>query len=58
VNVGEYPAVCKNFTCGYEYVEAVGELTSFTYSEGTKELKLVGTKFPKDVKEVQHIEFA
>lgn len=58
VQVGEYPAVCKNFTCDYSYIEAVGEITKFEYRQSIKQLTITGTSLPKDAKEIQHVEFA
>jgi hypothetical protein len=31
VQVGDYPAVCKNLECDYHYIEPVGLITNFTY---------------------------
>jgi hypothetical protein len=31
VQIGDLPAVCHNLTCDYTYVEAVGEITAFTF---------------------------
>jgi hypothetical protein len=36
VQVGDYPAVCKNLTCDFQYVAPVGEVTRFTYTAETK----------------------
>jgi hypothetical protein len=36
VNVGDYPAVCKNLTCNYHYVVPEGEVTAFTFNAANK----------------------
>lgn len=36
VKVGDYPAVCHNLTCHFNYTVPEGEVTAFTYSAGTK----------------------
>jgi hypothetical protein len=46
VTVNEIPAVCKNLSCNFTYVEPVGEITSFTYDHSTKVLVLTGTELP------------
>ena len=48
VEVDGLPAVCHNLTCDFTYIEAVGEIASFTYDEGTNELVVVGTGLPAD----------
>jgi len=58
VNVGDYPAVCKNLTCNFHYIEPEGEVTAFTYTAGTKELQLTGTNLPANASMIRHVEFA
>lgn len=36
VKVGEFPAVCHNLTCDFDYTIPVGEVTAFTYTANTK----------------------
>lgn len=36
VYVNGTPAVCHDLNCGYEYVEPVGEVLSFTYNDDTR----------------------
>ena len=38
VNVGEYPAVCKNLSCDFHYIVPEGEVTSFTYNNNGRQL--------------------
>lgn len=38
VEVDGLPAVCHNLTCDFTYIKNVGEVTSFTFTETTKEL--------------------
>lgn len=56
--VGDYPAVCKNLECNYLYVEPAGEVTAFTYTDGTRELVLTGIDLPVNSSMVRHVEFA
>jgi len=58
VQVGDYPAVCKNLTCDYNYVVPQGEVTAFTYTASTKQLTLTGTNLPANASLVRHVEFA
>lgn len=36
VTVGDYPAVCHNLTCHFNYTVPEGEVTGFTYTESSK----------------------
>ena len=56
--VGDYPAVCKNLNCDYHYVEPAGEVETFTYTDGTRELVLTGTDLPVNASLVRRVEFA
>lgn len=58
VTVGDYPAVCKNINCDYNYVIPEGEVTGFTYTAATRELSLTGTNFPANASLVRKVEFA
>lgn len=58
VQVGDYPAVCKNLDCDYTYVEPEGEVTGFTYTSSSGELVLTGTGLPVNSSLVRHVEFA
>jgi hypothetical protein len=58
VNVGEYPAVCKNMTCDYHYVVPEGEVTAFSYTANNKQLTLTGTALPANASMIRHVEFA
>lgn len=46
VSVGDFPAVCHNLTCNYNYTVPVGEVTAYTYTALTKTLVLTGTLLP------------
>lgn len=46
VTVGDFPAVCHNLTCNYNYTVPVGEVTAYTYTALTKTLVLTGTSLP------------
>lgn len=46
VTVNNMPAVCKNLTCDYSYVDAVGQIDTFTYTSANKTLYVTGTKLP------------
>lgn len=56
--VDEMPAVCHNLTCDFTYIEAVGEITSYTYDDSTGELSIVGTDLPISMDEIERISFA
>lgn len=58
VTVGDYPAVCKNLTCDFHYIEPEGEVTSFTYTAGTRQLDLAGTNLPANSSMIRYVEFA
>jgi hypothetical protein len=40
--INDLPAVCHNITCGYTYLDPVGEVTAFTFTAETNELVLEG----------------
>ena len=46
VTIDDRPAVCHNLDCDFEYVDAVGEVTEFTFDSGTKTLVVEGTDLP------------
>ena len=58
VQVGEYPAVCKNMNCGYNFTIPEGEVTNFTYTAATKQLELIGTNLPANMSDIRRIDFA
>ena len=58
VTVGDDPVVCHNLTCDFTYIEPVGEITSFTFTEATKKLVIQGTNLPGDLDRFDRIEFA
>lgn len=58
VHVGEFPAVCKNLSCDFNYVDPIGEITSYKYSEQTYELQLTGVDLPAEIQKIDYIEFA
>lgn len=58
VEIDGLPAVCHNLTCDFSYVANVGEATTFTYTEATKELVIQGTKLPNSTDDIDWIEFA
>jgi hypothetical protein len=58
VTVNNEPAVCHNLTCGFTYVEAVGEITSFTFDESTKKLVMTGVDLPTLAENITSVEFA
>lgn len=58
VQVGDYPAVCKNINCDYNFVIPEGEVTGFTYTAGTRELQLTGLDLPANASLIRMIEFA
>lgn len=58
VNVGDYPAVCKNLTCDFHYIVPEGEVTGFTFTASSKQLQLTGTNLPANASMIRHIEFA
>ena len=49
VNVGEFPAVCHNLTCDFNYTIPVGEVTAFTYAANTRQLQLTGVDLPANL---------
>ena len=58
VQVGDYPAVCKNLSCQYNYTQPVGEVTNYTYTAATRELWLNGTNLPVNVSQIRYVKFA
>jgi hypothetical protein len=58
VEVGDLPAVCHNMTCDFSYIPNVGEITAFTFNEGTKLLTLTGTDLPTESSGIQSISYA
>jgi hypothetical protein len=58
VTIGDLPAVCHNGTCNYTYVDAVGEIASFTYDAAAGTLNIVGTSLPINVTDITSVTFA
>jgi len=58
VQVGDYPAVCKNLTCHYNYTVPEGIVTGFTYTAATRQLQLQGTDLPVNASMIRKVEFA
>mmetsp|Transcript_41642 Transcript_41642/g.63589 ORF Transcript_41642/g.63589 Transcript_41642/m.63589 type:complete len:360 (+) Transcript_41642:870-1949(+) len=58
VSVDGHNAACPNLDCDFEFIEAVGEITSFTYTEATKLLSIVGTALPTEAAGFSQVEFA
>lgn len=58
VSVNGEPAVCHNMTCDYTYVEPVGEVTSFTWTDAQNELTIVGSDLPTNASGIRGIMFA
>jgi len=58
VEVDGLPAVCHNLTCDFSYIQNVGEVTDFTYSDSTKTLVIQGTSLPSKAEDIDKIEFA
>jgi hypothetical protein len=58
VEVDNMPAVCHSMKCSWMHIPAKGEVTAFTYDEGTKTLTMTGTDLPNEKKKVQSITFA
>jgi hypothetical protein len=56
VSVDGAPAVCHNLTCDYTYVDAVGEVTSFTFNAGAGTVSITGTSF--DISPITEVKFA
>jgi hypothetical protein len=52
------PAVCHDLNCGYEYVEPVGKVTSFTYNDDTRQLNISGLSLPQESSGIRYIDFA
>jgi hypothetical protein len=52
VTVDGLNAACHNLTCEFEYKKNVGEITSFVYTEGTKQLVITGTALPTKVEDI------
>jgi hypothetical protein len=58
VEVDGLPAVCKNMSCDYTYIQAVGSITSFSLDSVTNQLTIEGTELPTDLNKIQSIQFA
>jgi len=56
--VNDLPAVCHNLTCDFTYIDPVGEVTSFAYTEATQTLTIQGTDFSTNIEDYQGVEFA
>lgn len=49
VTVDGLPAVCKNLTCDFTYIESPYEITSFSIDENEEILTLEGVSLPEDI---------
>ena len=58
MNAGGLPAACHNLTCNYTYIQALGEVQSFTFNETSSLLTLNGINLPANSSMIQKIEFA
>mmetsp|Transcript_20884 Transcript_20884/g.32251 ORF Transcript_20884/g.32251 Transcript_20884/m.32251 type:complete len:145 (+) Transcript_20884:2347-2781(+) len=58
VTVDGYPAVCPTLDCNFTYTSPTSEVTSFTYTSGTKLLEISGTNLPSYSSEIYQIIFA
>lgn len=58
VDVGGLPAACHNLSCDFSYIQNVGEITSFQFTESTKKLVITGTDLPKNFSNIATIEYA
>lgn len=58
VQVGDFPAVCKNLTCHFNYTVPEGNVTGFTYTAASKQLQLQGVGLPANASLIRHVEFA
>jgi hypothetical protein len=58
VEVGDLPAVCHNMTCDFTYIPNVGEITAFTFTEGSKLLTVTGTNLPTEISGIQSMSYA
>lgn len=52
VTVNDNPAVCHNMTCDFTYIEPVGQITSFTFTEDSKLLVIEGTELPSVISDI------
>jgi hypothetical protein len=52
------PAVCHNLTCDFTYVEAVGQVSSFTFDKTSLKLQLTGEKLPSSLSQISNVNFA
>jgi hypothetical protein len=58
VEIDDMPAVCHSMDCSFMHIPAVGEVTSFTYTDATKVLSMQGNQLPGALKDIQSITFA
>ena len=58
MKVGEFPAVCHNLTCNYNYKVPQGEITAYTYDGWKKQLQLTGKGLPSNLKSIRRVMFA
>ena len=58
VSVDNLPAVCHNLTCDFTYIEPVGEVSSFTFTEATKKVVLTGLSIPINAVDIKSVTFA
>jgi hypothetical protein len=58
VQIGDLPAVCHNLTCDYTYIEAVGEISAFTFDQAAGTLNIVGSALPSNSSNITSITFA
>lgn len=50
--------MCHNLTCDFTFIEPVGEITAFTFTEATKKLVISGTNLPSSLDTFDGINFA
>jgi hypothetical protein len=58
VSVNGTPAVCHNLNCGFNFIEPVGQVETFSYDPDTLLVNVTGVELPQTIEEIRYIEFA
>ena len=58
ITVDGQPVVCKNLDCDFSYIDPVGEVTSFSFDDGTDTLTVQGVDLPSINSDYRYISFA
>lgn len=57
VTVDGLPAVCGELQCDFAYINATGNITSFTYDTGSRMLQISGVNLTNSTDGIQNVSF-